>query len=684
MDTLEQKILRAFRGDSPEEMSFRQLMEILQATPDETHDIRLTLNEMTKQGILISLKGNRYTLSGLRKIVTGKLWLHRQGFGFVRPDDKQAGIEEDVLIPARFVGDAMAGDTVMVTTGLAPGGRVSEGRILKVLVRKHRTVVGCFKPGIPDSVVTPDDPGLPFEILVRDGEDMDAPEGSMVNVEITRFPHGSRRPRGRVIEILGFRGTFGVDVEMVIRKYQIPVRFPESVLTEVKGLHLRLGDEDLTGRMDFRSLPIVTIDGETAKDFDDAVHVDRLSNGNYLLGVHIADVSHYVKKDSPLDREARTRGTSVYFPDRAVPMLPEELSNGICSLKPQEDRLTLSALMEIGSEGEVSRYSFLRGVIRSRERMTYTAVGRILIDRDPDVIGRYQELVPHFELMRELASILYERRRRLGSIDFDLPEPVIEFDAAGLMSSILKSERNISHRIIEEFMLAANETVARHLFQASIPSLYRIHESPDPIKVLEFNEVAKGFGYQLGSGLAGQGTMIVPRVKDRVRPGQNRDEARRLRQSLQALNVKVFPADYQRLVDQLAGKPEERILSYLMLRSLQQAVYSPHNQGHFGLASNCYTHFTSPIRRYPDLMVHRILKGLLPAQSTQEFKLPNVDSVFHHAFGARKQRPVQSSPSLSSDRRTSFLYALEELEDIALQSSQTERRAADAERDLIE
>jgi ribonuclease R len=549
---------------------------------------------------------------------------------------------------------------------------------------KNRTVVGQLKRGSPFSVVVPEDPEIRHEIVVREGDDLNAPDGSMVTVEITSWPHGRRSIRGHVIEILGFRDDFGMDVEIVIRKHQIPLEFPESVLDEVKSIQLDLQDGDLARRLDFRSLPIVTIDGESAKDFDDAVHVSRTGQGNYLLGVHIADVAHYVTKDSALDQEALRRGTSVYFPDRAVPMLPEELSNGICSLKPNEDRLTLSVLMEIASDGEVYRYAFLEGVIRSRQRMTYTEVSKILIDRDHDTIARYQELVLHFELMQELAQILQARRRRLGSLDFDLPEPVIEFDEMGSMASIHKSERNISHKIIEEFMLAANETVAHHLFQSSVPSLYRIHEPPDPIKVLEFNEIAKSYGYQVGAGLTDRGTTILPRVKERQLGGRDRNEAIRLRQKLQSLNIKVTSRDYQKLIEQWAGKPEERILSYLMLRSLPQAVYSPQNKGHFGLASPCYTHFTSPIRRCPDLIVHRILKTLVTAQMAAEFTPQVAALLLKHTFRAHDQSPIKTSSGWVNGQKPRPLYTVEELEGIALRSSQTERRAQDAEHELME
>ena len=519
MIALEEQILSLLKKAPEQLMSFRQLIRELDLDDSERHEIRQILHEMVKSGNVIKLKGNRFSLPEERSVISGKLSAHRDGYGFVTPDKKASGFAGDVFIPARFVGDAMQGDSVLVSVEKVKDDGRAEGRILKVLERRNLTIVGQFKRGEFENYVVPYDSKIPQEITIRDGDDLDAAHDSIVNVEVTQFPHGARRLRGRVVEVLGFRGDFGIDVEIMIRKHQIPVEFPAAALRQAESCEEEVSPAELAGRMDFRALPIVTIDGETAKDFDDAVHVQKLENGNYLLGVHIADVAHYVTKDSALDREALRRGTSVYFPDRAVPMLPERLSNGICSLKPKVDRLTLSALMEIDPSGNVQRYSIHDGVICSRERMTYTAVGKILIDQAEEESARYRELVPHFEFMRELALILYERRQSRGSIDFDLPEPVIAFDEVGTMIGILKSVRNIAHRIIEEFMLTANETVARHLFQRRIPSLYRIHETPDPVKVFQFNEIALSFGYSLGRGFAERSIAELPRLKDRSRRG---------------------------------------------------------------------------------------------------------------------------------------------------------------------
>ncbi|MGH8163199.1 MAG: ribonuclease R family protein, partial [Rhodanobacteraceae bacterium] len=466
-------------------------------------------------------------------------------------------------------------------------------------------------------------------------EDLD---GMIVNAEILEFPEEGEHAIGRVIEILGYPDDFGVDVEIVIRKHHLPHEFPDEVLDQARRISHQAAGEELRRRRDFRALDIVTIDGETARDFDDAVWVERLGNGHFALQVHIADVSHYVKPGSPIDEEALRRGTSVYFPDRAVPMLPVELSTDICSLRPQEDRLVLSALLEIDRQGDVVSQEFARGVIRSAERMTYTSVFRIL-EGDAAMCERYPNLVSRFEIMRELALILNRKRAKRGSIDFDMPETNIELDLSGQMTGVTRAERNIAHRIIEEFMLAANEAVAGHLEAADSPMLYRIHEQPEPKRVMEFEEIAAHFGYSLGIG--GIPVRRFPVV-------ERRRDGRKVRKDivLAREDLKISSRHYQGLIAKIAGKPEERILSYLMLRSLKQARYSETNEGHFALAAQSYTHFTSPIRRYPDLIVHRVLSSHLDAQAVMLDK--------------------------------------KRLRELGEDTSFTERRASEAERELIE
>jgi ribonuclease R len=493
---------------------------------------------------------------------------------------------------------------------------------------------------IPEGLETPvhdlsaDRVGAPAR-QVKSAEDLD---GLIVNVEVLEFPEDGEAGAGRVIEVLGHPDDFGVDVEIVIRKHHLPHEFPPEVLEQARRIPHQIGPAEIANRRDFRHLDIVTIDGETARDFDDAVWVERLPNGNYALQVHIADVSHYVKAGSPIDKEAVFRGTSVYFPDRAVPMLPVELSTDICSLRPQEDRLVLSALLELDHQGSVVSQDFCRGIIRSVERMTYTNVFRVL-EGDAALRERYSALVDRFELMRELALILNRKRTKRGSIDFDMPETNIVLDLEGQMTGVTKAERNIAHRIIEEFMLSANEAVAGHLEHAGIPSLYRIHEMPDLKRVMDFEELAAHFGYSLGIG-------ALP-VKRFASVKRTRD-GRKVRKDiiLPGDDFEISSRNYQRLIAKVAGKPEERILNYLMLRSLKQARYSNENRGHFALAAQSYTHFTSPIRRYPDLVVHRILSHFLDTRS----------------------------PLLDED----------ELHELGDDCSFTERRADEAERELIE
>jgi ribonuclease R len=474
-------------------------------------------------------------------------------------------------------------------------------------------------------------------VEVAGPEDLD---GMMVNVEILE-PPGYKAPGvGRVIEILGRPDDFGVDVEMVIRKYRIPHRFPEDVLEEARDIAQARGPVPEAGRRDFRGMDVVTIDGETARDFDDAVWVDRLENGNFALHVHIADVSHYVRPGSAIDREAQLRGTSAYFPDRAVPMLPLELSTDLCSLNPGVDRLVLSVLLEIDHHGDVVGQEFTRGIIRSLERMTYTSV-QLVLDGDAEVCARYARLVDRFQRMQELAHILNRTRTRRGSIDFDLPEPLIEFNQRGEMTGVTRAPRNMAHRIIEQFMLAANEAVASNLEHLGLGLLYRIHEPPEPERVAQFEAIAAQFGYTLGVG-----ALPVKRFPMVHRSRDGRKQRRDL--ILPAASLTATPRQYQRLIAKVEGKAEQSILNYLMLRSLKQARYSERNLGHFALAAPTYTHFTSPIRRYPDLIVHRVLASAL------RFASP-------------------PGP-----------YREEELRTMAEESSLAERRAAEAERELVE
>ena len=631
-------------------------------------------------------------------LVSGRLVAHRDGYGFLVPDSPMPRVEGDLFIGRDNIGDAMHGDHVLARIERRRADGRAEGRVVQILEREHPTLVGLFRYGPHGNVVLPYDTRIPHEVSIPPGEELTAasrqklgietagalppsrrlrlPEldGAVVNAEITRFPKGGLAPVGRVIEILGRPGEIGVDVEIIIRKHHLPYEFPDEALAEARATLQHVAPADIRGRRDFRNLPIVTIDGETARDFDDAVHVASLPDGHFELQVHIADVAHYVDRDSPLDREARLRGTSVYFPNRAVPMLPEELSNGICSLNPQVDRLVMSVIMEMDATGKMVRADFTPGVIRSAERMTYTNVNKV-IEGDPEASRRYAMLVENFRRMKELALLLNKRRVARGSIDFDLPEPVIEFDEAGRMLSIVRSERNIAHRLIEEFMIAANEAVAQYLERRGVASLHRVHEKPDPKKVLEFEELAHAFGYSLGVDdlaerrIAVRHGRVLPPARDSRAGRAGRGRMRPMTVTLPAAEeVDIRPQHYQRLTEKIAGKPEERILSYLMLRSLKQARYAVDVLGHFALATKEYTHFTSPIRRYPDLIVHRCLKWALENPSVAPLRAP-------------------SPRARASDGETVAIlgpYRRVELEEFASESSESERRAEAAERELME
>jgi ribonuclease R len=681
---------------------------------------------------------------GLRdRLVAGRLDLHRDGYGFVRPTGS-ASREDDLFIPPSELNGAMQGDEVLVDE--APRDREGRrsGRVARVLTRRNPTVVGIFhyerggrRSGdwserntnvIGGNFVRPFDervaagPGggailipegaevvaslgqTPHRVLGEEAEvqrrkwsaEQDDPEradrhnwleGLAVDVEITDFPAPGRPAKGRIIEVLGPPDAFGVDVEIMIRKHHLPHVFPSNVLAEAAQSAEQtvdtLSPEEVERRRDFRGLPIVTIDGETARDFDDAVLVRQLANGNWELQVHIADVSWYVRPGTDIDLEARLRGTSVYFPDRAVPMLPPQLSSGMCSLRPDEDRLVQSCVMEIDDRGEVMGYEVCEGVIRSARRMTYTQVQAILnsstdaaTDVDCAVREQFIELVPEFERMYQLALKLNKKRQRRGSIDFDLPEPVIEFDPQGNMESIVRSERGWAHRLIEEFMLSANECVATWIENNSIPSVYRIHEVPDPKRILDFEETASGFGYTLGFANLPVKKVTMKADRRDVRRGvSGGGRGQKPREHEVPESIPVTPQMYQRLTAKIAGKPEERILSYLMLRSLKQARYSEKNEGHFALASPSYTHFTSPIRRYPDLIVHRLLRELLrEGCDPRGGAIASSDpQPWGEGAGFKRRQDFRAEP-----------IPQPELAAITAESSQAERRADDAERELME
>jgi ribonuclease R len=708
-----------------EPASASEISQGLHLKKADTRPLFKMLSKLKKRHALEELPGGRYRLPGRKPDrdtpgqtprvdhaqqiqrsafaqvdeVKGRLVLHHDGYGFVVPDTPVPQLDGDVFIPRDAVEDAMHGDHVLVKIQRRPGGvsgaQRAEGRIIRILDRAHPSIVGLFRYGPRGNTVLPYDVRIQHEVEIPRGQELtpglwkklgfsgsdetsirgrriprlDELDGAVVNVELTRYPRGGAAATGRVVEILGRPGELGVDIEIIIRKHHLPHTFSSEVLEEARQRALPVTENEFTNREDFRHLPIVTIDGETARDFDDAVYVERRPDGGWHLQVHIADVAHYVRTATGLDQEARLRGTSVYFPDRAVPMLPESLSNGMCSLKPREDRLVMSALIEFDRAGNMKSSRMTSGVIRSAERMTYTNVNKV-IEGDAEMTERYAALAPHFRDMKELALLLNARRNEHGSIDFDLPERVIEFDEAQRMTSITRSERNIAHRLIEEFMLSANRAVDGYLLKRGFESLHRVHEKPDARKVLEFEELARAFGYSLGIENLHQREVAVRhgRVPSPAKAGRpdsyGHGRERGMKVSLPGAEIRITPQHYQRLIRKVVGKPEERIISYLMLRSLKQARYAAEPLGHFALGFDEYTHFTSPIRRYPDLIVHRILKWALDH--------PKDAAPSTHAYSA--------APRGSE----STLYSHRNLEEIAAETSEAERRAAGAERELMD
>jgi ribonuclease R len=610
-----ERVLRLVGDELDHPATPRDMLRRLDLPDEDKAALTRILADLVADGALVETRGNRFGIPARMNLVVGRMITHPRGFGFVVADRPLEDVSGDLYIAGSNLNQAMHGDRVVARVERVSQDR-AEGRIVRILERGSSTVVGRFDLDASGmGFVVPFDRRLIMDVHIPSGDSLDAEPGSMVVVEITRWPTPARGPLGRVTEVLGDIDAPGVDNEIIIRKYNIPDEHSPEAVAQAKAIGTKVREKDIAGRTDFRKLTTVTIDGETARDFDDAITLDRLPNGHFWLGVHIADVAHYVEEGSVLDEEAYERGTSVYFPERAVHMFPAELSTGLCSLNPNVDRLVQSCLMEVDRKGEVVRYELHDGVIHSDARMTYTEVNAILTERDEAAIATYKPLVKLFESMHELFEVLNTRRHRRGSVDFDLKEPEIILDDAGMVEAIIAAERNVAHRIIEEFMLLANETVAHHLDNHDVPSLFRIHEKQDPLKVDQFEEFIGTLGYSLG-----------------------------------AASDAVKPRHFQKLVERMRGTPEEKPIAFLMLRTMQKARYEPSNMGHFGLAASSYTHFTSPIRRYPDLVVHRTLREA--------------------RHGA-----------MDTDRKDALI---EELPGIARHTSERERRADDAERELVQ
>lgn len=579
--SFEEKVLSFMRENAYKPMKIEELSHELGV--DEKRDIKRfhkLLEEMEQEGKIIKTRYGRYGIPEKMNLVVGKLQGNQSGFGFIIPDINDSG---DVFVPANQMNGAMHGDRVVARLIKGGSGRNNEGEIIRVLQRRSKLIVGRYESGRQYGFVIPDDQRISQDIFVPKGEAKQLKNGMKVQVEITRWPEQRRNPEGVIVDILGFPGEKGVDTLSIIKKYELPEDFPQPVIKELKAFSRDLSEDDLDGRRDLRELSMVTIDGADAKDLDDAVSLHINPKGNWELGVHIADVGHYVKEGTALDKEALHRGTSIYLVDRVIPMLPPELSNDLCSLNPKVDRLAMSVFMEINQQGKLVSHDFGPSVIRTQERMTYDAVRAILEDGDEELCQRYQPLVPMFEQMRELALILREKRFKRGALDFSVPEVKVKLDDDGKPVAIERRPRTIAEMIIEEFMLICNETVAEHFFRMNVPFVYRIHEKPNDEKLHHF----RNFVHNLGFSLKGTPEKIHSRV-------------------------------LQALLNEVEGKPEERVVNTLLLRTMKQARYSSDHSMHYGLAAEYYSHFTSPIRRYPDLVIHRLMREYLNGMPTQK------------------------------------------------------------------
>ena len=571
---LKERLLGLINDPAYTPLKKEELALIFDIHPTEMPMFYNFLDELEEDGYIGKTKKGKIASPKSMGYFVGKFVAHRKGFGFVESDEEYT---QDLFIPAADTNGAMHNDRVIAEiTKPATDERRAEGAIIKVVEREITKVVGEFQSNKTFGFVIADEKKFNQDIYIPKKYFSGAKDGDKVVVQITVWPQAGRKPEGKIIEVLGPKGEKEVEILSIIRAHGLPEEFPKKVLEEAQKVAQPISQEEIDRRLDIRDLNIFTIDGEDAKDLDDAISIERLSNGNFKLGVHIADVTHYVHEKSKLDKEALKRATSVYLVDTVIPMLPKTLSNGVCSLNPHEDKLTLSVFMEIDRKGNVQQYDIKETIINSKARMTYTEVSDILEHDDEELKAKYANVVEEFKTAEELAKILMERRNQRGAIDFDFPEAKIILTPEGKVSDIKEYERRISNRIIEEFMLITNETVAEHYFWLNIPFVYRIHETPSSEKMQELGKFVSTFGYTIKGDLE-----------------------------------EVHPKALQSIISAIKGKKEEEAISTIMLRSLRQARYSPECSGHFGLAAKYYSHFTSPIRRYPDLQIHRIIKEQL-------------------------------------------------------------------------
>ncbi|MEC1581059.1 ribonuclease R [Bacillus subtilis] len=606
-----EKLLSFMKEEAYKPLTVQELEEMLNITEaEEFKELVKALVALEEKGLIVRTRSDRYGIPEKMNLIKGKISAHAKGFAFLLPEDTSLS---DVFIPPNELNTAMNGDIVMVRLNSQSSGSRQEGTVIRILERAIQRVVGTYTETRNFGFVIPDDKKITSDIFIPKNGKNGAAEGHKVVVKLTSYPEGRMNAEGEVETILGHKNDPGIDILSVIHKHGLPGEFPADAMEQASSTPDTIDEKDLKDRRDLRDQVIVTIDGADAKDLDDAVTVTKLEDGSYKLGVHIADVSHYVTENSPIDKEALERGTSVYLVDRVIPMIPHRLSNGICSLNPKVDRLTLSCEMTINSQGQVTEHEIFQSVIKTTERMTYSDVNKILVDDDKELKQKYEPLVPMFKDMERLAQILRDKRMDRGAVDFDFKEAKVLVDDEGAVKDVVIRERSVAEKLIEEFMLVANETVAEHFHWMNVPFIYRIHEEPNAEKLQKFLEFVTTFGYVV-KGTAGN----------------------------------IHPRALQSILDAVRDRPEETVISTVMLRSMKQAKYDPQSLGHFGLSTEFYTHFTSPIRRYPDLIVHRLIRTYLINGKV--------------------------------DEATQEKWA-ERLPDIAEHTSSMERRAVDAERE---
>ncbi|MDP4093243.1 MAG: ribonuclease R [Bacillota bacterium] len=623
MEERKEKILEFIKEDAYKPLLFEELAGVLDVPSSDFELFRQALDDLEDHGLIFKTHRNRYGVPERMNLIVGRLQGNERGYGFVIPDDEDA---DDIFISADSLNGAMNNDRVIARIskkGITD--KRAEGEIIRIIHRANSTIVGTFDSSRYFGFVVPDDKRISSDVFISKDEFNGAKPGQKVVAEILKWPEQRRNAEGRIIEILGGKDDVGTDILSIIRTYDLNEEFPEEVVKQAEAFKDIVSEDMTKGRRNLRKLRMVTIDGEDAKDLDDAVSVEKMPDGNIRLGVHIADVSHYVTENSPLDTEALKRGTSVYLVDRVIPMLPRKLSNGICSLNPKVDRLAFSVFMDIDNAGKVLNHEIFESVINIDERMTYTNVYKILVEKDPELMERYDYLLGDFKLMEELEIILRKKRMSRGAIDFDFEEAKIILDEKGKPQQIKRYEMTIANKIIEEFMLACNETVAEHFYWLNAPFVYRIHEDPDMEKIEAFSEFIHNFGYHL-KGVS-----------------------------------KVHPRAYQELLEKIKGSKEERIISTVMLRSMSKARYSSKSEGHFGLAANYYCHFTSPIRRYPDLIIHRIMKEYINGKmndSKEEVLNKKLPDIAKHC--SDRERVAEVAERDTEDlKKTEYMKAFE-------------------------